>query len=155
MILRKKALLFKVSDGLSPQDKMMGTDEFAVALQTMQAMPQIGAGFNIPPLFSYVMKLRGLDGLAKFEKSPLQLQWEQQLQIWQTTALEAIKKGLHLLRSQRCQQHCNKNYNRNKLVKQRKLMELLRSQMLELALDNSLSKLRELRELMECRRALT
>jgi hypothetical protein len=44
-------------------------------------------------MFSYLMKMRGAEGLDKFEKSQAQMQYEQQLQSWQQVATEAIKAG--------------------------------------------------------------
>lgn len=90
--LRKTAVQFKVSDGLVPLDKQMGTEEYSVALQVLGSTPAIGAGYNLAPAFSYIMKLRGAD-LSPFEKSPLQLQYEQQLGAWQQAAAEAAKAG--------------------------------------------------------------
>lgn len=90
--LRQAAIHFKVSDGIIPEDKEMGTDEFQTALQMIGTSPSIGAAYNIGPLFTYVMKLRGAD-LAPFEKSPLQLAYEQQVQQWQQVAMQAIKAG--------------------------------------------------------------
>jgi hypothetical protein len=90
--LRKTAVQFKISDGLIPEDKQMGTDEFSVALQVLGSTPAIAAGYNLAPAFSYVMKLRGAD-LSPFEKSPLQMQYEQQMASWQQVAMEAVKAG--------------------------------------------------------------
>jgi hypothetical protein len=83
---------FKVSDGILPEDKQLSTDELQVALQVLGSTPQLAQGYNLPPLFSYIMKLRGAD-LKPFEKSPLQLQYEQQLAAWQQAAAEAAKTG--------------------------------------------------------------
>jgi len=91
--LRKTAVGFKVADGLLPQQKQMHSDEFAVALQTIQSTPALQQGYDVVPLFSYIMELRGLEGLEYFEKSPLQLQYEQALAQWQQVAMEAIKAG--------------------------------------------------------------
>jgi hypothetical protein len=91
--LRKSAVQFKISDGLVPLDKQMSTDEFQVAMQMIGTSPQIGNSYKIGPLFTYVMKLRGAD-LRPFEKSPAQVQYEQQLSMWQTMAQLAIEKGV-------------------------------------------------------------
>lgn len=90
--LRKAAVHFKMSDGLLPQDKEMSTDEFQVALQVLGSSPQIAAGYNMPPLVTYIMKLRGAN-LAPFEKSQLQMQFEQMQQQWQEVAIQAVKAG--------------------------------------------------------------
>lgn len=90
--LREAALQFKVSDGIIPADKMLSEDEFSVALQTIATSPQIGQGYNLAPMFTYIMKTRGVD-LAPFEKSPQELQYEQQLAAWQQAAATAAKAG--------------------------------------------------------------
>lgn len=90
--LRKAAIHFKVSDGITPADKEMSTDEFQTALQTVAQVPAIGSAYNIGPMFTYLMKIRGAD-LRPFEKSPVQQQYEQQLQAWQQAAAMAAQKG--------------------------------------------------------------
>lgn len=83
--LRKAVLAFKVSDGLTPTDKLINSDAFAVALQQIGTSPQISGGYNIGPLFSYLMKTQGAD-LKPFEKSSQQMSYEQALQSWQAAA---------------------------------------------------------------------
>jgi hypothetical protein len=90
--LRAAAVHFKVSDGLLPTEEQMSTDEFQTAIQTIGSSSTIGSGYNMTPLFTYIMKLRGCD-LRPFEKSPLQIQFEQQQQQWQQVAEAAIKAG--------------------------------------------------------------
>lgn len=80
--MRKAVMEFKISDGLLPTDKLMDADSFTVALQTLGTSPQISQGYNIAPLFSYILKQRGAD-LTPFEKSPEQLAYEQAVQSWQ------------------------------------------------------------------------
>lgn len=90
--IRQASVNFKVSDGIMPADKIMSEDEFATALQVLGSSPQIAQGYNMAPLFSYVMKTRGAD-LTPFEKPPQQIQYEQQLQAWQMAAQMAAQKG--------------------------------------------------------------
>lgn len=84
--LRKAALEFKMSDGLVPTDKLLNTDVLMVALQQIGSAPAIGNGYNIAPLFSYLMKTQGAD-LASFEKSPEQIAYEQAMGSWQQTVV--------------------------------------------------------------------
>lgn len=93
LTLRKTALSFKVADGLLPVQKEMKSDELSVGFQTIQSVPQLQQGYNIVPMFSYIMSLRGMDGLEEFEKSPLQIQYEQAVASWQQVAVEAMKAG--------------------------------------------------------------
>lgn len=91
--LRKAVLEFKVSDGLVPASKLISTENFSVALQVIGSSPEIGAGYNLSPLFSYLMKTKGAD-LTPFEKSPEQMAYEQALGAWQQLATVAMEKGV-------------------------------------------------------------
>lgn len=93
--LRKAAVEFKISDGLTPTDKLIGTETLQVALQVIGSSPQIGPNYNIGQLFSYLMKTQGAD-IASFEKSPPQVAYEQAVQQWQQVAMEAAKSGAQM-----------------------------------------------------------
>lgn len=90
--LRKKAVQFKVSDGISPQEKQLNTDEFTVALQVIGSSPELAAGYNLPQAFSHLFKTKGVD-LRPFEKPQYQVVYEQQMQAWQQAAMLAVEKG--------------------------------------------------------------
>lgn len=88
--LRKTAIQFVISDGLTPADKEMSTEAFGMALQVLGSSPQLGQGYNMAPLFSHLMSLQGVD-LTPFEKPPEQLQYEQQMGVWQQAAAQAAQ----------------------------------------------------------------
>lgn len=90
--LRNEAVQFQVSDGLLPKDKEMSGDEWMTALQVIGSSPQIGQGYNLAPMFTYLMNTRGVE-LKPFEKTQQQVQYEQQLGAWQQAAAEAAKAG--------------------------------------------------------------
>jgi hypothetical protein len=90
--LRKAVMEFKISDGLLPTDKLMDSDSFSVALQTIATSPAISGSYNIAPLFSYLIKQRGAD-ISFAEKTPEQVAYEQAVQSWQQTVVEAAKAG--------------------------------------------------------------
>lgn len=91
--LRKAVLNFKISDGLTPADKLINAEAFQTSMQVIGSSPQIGAAYNIGPMFSYLMKTQGAD-LRPFEKSPQQVAYEQAVAQWQQMAMEAIKQGV-------------------------------------------------------------
>lgn len=91
-VMRDAIMEFKISDGLTPTDKMMDGDTFSVALQTIGTSPQINSGYNVAPMFSYLMKQRGAD-LRPFEKSAEQITYEQALGAWERAVTEGIKAG--------------------------------------------------------------
>lgn len=91
--LRKAVTEFKVSDGLVPASKLISTENFAVALQVLGSSPQLGAGYNMAPLFSYLMKTKGAN-LTAFEKGPEQMAFEQAMGAWQQMVNLAIEKGV-------------------------------------------------------------
>lgn len=90
--LRKAVLNFKVSDGLTPTDKLMDTDTLVVALQQVGTSPVIGQGYNVPQLFSYLMKIKGAD-ISAFEKSPQQVAYEQAVQQYQQMVMQLYKQN--------------------------------------------------------------
>jgi hypothetical protein len=89
--LRKAVLEFKISDGIIPSSKLINADSFATGLQAISTSPQIGSGYNVGPMFSYLMKTQGAD-LSPFEKSQSQMAYEQALQSWQQIAQLAVEK---------------------------------------------------------------
>lgn len=91
--LRAVAVHFKVSDGLIPEDKIMSDDVFQTALQALNSNPAIGSAYNLAPLMTYIFKMQGAD-LSPFEKSPAQIQYEQQMQAWNQAAQQALIKGV-------------------------------------------------------------
>lgn len=93
IVLRKAVLNFRVSDGLTPASKLLNTDSFATAIQVLGSSPQIAAGYNLAPMFSYFMKTQGSD-VHEFEKSPEQQAYEQAANSWQGMMQLAIEKGI-------------------------------------------------------------
>ena len=90
--LRKAVMDFKISDGLTPTDKLVNSDTLQVAMQVIGSSPQIAAGYNLPPLFSYFMKTQGAR-IQEFEKSPEQMAYENAVMQWQQ-AMQMIAEGM-------------------------------------------------------------
>ena len=90
LVLRKALLSFKMSDGILPTDKIISGDDLAAGMQAIGTNPTIGAGYNLAPMFSYLMKTRNVD-LKPFEKSPEQMAYEQAMQQWSQLAQLAIQ----------------------------------------------------------------
>ncbi len=88
--LRKAVLQFKVSDGLTPLDKQLDTDTNMVALQMIGSSPQIGAAYNVGPLFSYLMKTKNAH-IAEFEKSAEQQAYEMAVAQYQELIMNVYK----------------------------------------------------------------
>ena len=97
--LRKAVLEFKVSDGLTPTDKLMDTDTLLVAMQQIGSSPAIGAAYNLGPLFSYLMKLKGAD-VSNFEKSAEQQAYEQAAGQYQQMVMQLFKQNPELKQEQ-------------------------------------------------------
>lgn len=93
LALRKAVIEFKVTDGLTPASKVLNSDAFSVAMQVIGSSPQISGNYNLPQLFSYIMKTQGAE-ITDFEKSPEQVAYEQALSAWQGTMQLAIEKGI-------------------------------------------------------------
>ncbi len=88
--LRKAVMEFKISDGLTPTEKIINGDTLTVAMQVIGSSPQIGAGYNIAPLFSYLMKTQRVD-LKPFEKTPEQVAYESAVGQWQQVVMQMAK----------------------------------------------------------------
>lgn len=90
--LRKAVLNFKVSDGLTPTDKLIHADTMQVALQVFGSSPSIAQAYNIAPFFSYMMKTQGAN-ISAFEKSPAQQQYEQAMGQYQQMVMQLYKQN--------------------------------------------------------------
>jgi hypothetical protein len=64
--LRDLSFAMKISDGLTPKEKLMSSEEFQVAIQTIASSPQLLQRYDLAPMFSYLMAQRGAD-LSPFE----------------------------------------------------------------------------------------
>lgn len=80
--LRTAVLEFKISDGLVPASKQMNTEAFQAAVQTIAAVPQLASAYNLGPMFTYLFKSQRAN-VAQFEKSPEEIQYDQQVSEWQ------------------------------------------------------------------------
>lgn len=89
--LRKAVLDFRISDGLTSKERLLKPETFTVAMQVFGSSPEIAAGYNKAPMFSYFMKTQGAK-ISEFEKSQEQLAFEQALNQWQQIATLAIEK---------------------------------------------------------------
>lgn len=77
--VRKVNWSWEVSDGLLPANKVANPAVIAQALQTMMAIPDLGATYNVGDMFSYLMELQGVRNMKQFAKTPEQIQQEQQI----------------------------------------------------------------------------
>ena len=80
--LRKAMSTFKITDGLTPTEKVISGDEFQSAIQMLSTSQALAQGYNVAPAFSYLMMTRNVD-LSTFEKSPQQQAYEQAMAQWQ------------------------------------------------------------------------
>lgn len=90
--LRQAVVAFKITDGKTPASKQINADTLQVAMQVIGSSPQIGAGYNIGPMFSYLIKTQG-GHIGEFEKSKEQVAYEQASQSWNALAQLALSKG--------------------------------------------------------------
>jgi hypothetical protein len=99
ILLRRAVLVFKVSDGLLPSEKLIDSDSLALAFQTLASNPTLSAGYNVTQMFSYLMSTRGAK-LQPFEKSQEQIAYEQALISWQQAVQAAGAQIAEALKGQ-------------------------------------------------------
>lgn len=92
VMLRKTVLEFKISDGLTPTDKLINSEVLQMAMQAIGSTPALAQGYNLAPMFSYFIKTQG-GKINEFEKSPEQLAYEQAVQAWQQS-MAMVAQGL-------------------------------------------------------------
>lgn len=97
--LRKAVMAFKVSDGLIPTESIISEGAIRDGFQTLANMPQLAAGYNLPPFFSYMMKIQGAK-ISAFEKPPEQLAYEQAISQWQQLILQMVKENPEVTQKQ-------------------------------------------------------
>jgi len=90
--LHQAVLAFKVTDGLTPADKLIASDSFQTALQVFGSAPQIAAEYEVGDVFSYLMKTQGAD-IGQFQKSPQKKQYEQAVSQWQQAIMQLAKEN--------------------------------------------------------------
>ena len=83
--LSKATVVMKVTDGLTPSDKIIDGDTLTQAVQLlMSGQSGIGNEFNLGEMVSYLFSSRGAK-LGSFRKSPQQISYEQAVGQWQQT----------------------------------------------------------------------
>ena len=97
--LRKAVLNFKISDGLTPSDKLINADTMQVALQVFGSSPQISAAYNVGDFFSYMMKTQGAH-ISEFQKSQQQQAYEQVMSQYQQMVMQLFKQNPQIRQSQ-------------------------------------------------------
>jgi hypothetical protein len=90
--LRQAVLNFKVTDGLVPKEKVIASDVQQMAMQVIGTSQALAQGYNIAPMFSYLLKTQNVD-FKPFEKSQPQIAYEQAAANWSQLAQLAIQKG--------------------------------------------------------------
>lgn len=66
--LREAQLKFKLADGFTPAEKMMGTDLFGTIFSAAQAMPMIDVEYDLMGMFLYSMQLQGAGWMHDFKR---------------------------------------------------------------------------------------
>jgi len=93
--LRKSIIAFKVTDGLTPADKVVNSDSLKIAMQMIGSSPALQAQYNIGPLFTYFLKTQGAR-ITEFEKSQEQIAYESAVGQWnnQMAQITQMLKGV-------------------------------------------------------------
>lgn len=87
--LREQEIVFQMTDGLLPTDKLISSDLLMVFLQTIQTSPLFQSEFDVIGAFAYFMKMNGAHWFNDFVRTP-----EGQAGVMkQLTNYEQSKKG--------------------------------------------------------------
>lgn len=71
--LRNKVLVFQVSDGLMPSEKLIDGDTLNIALSMVAQSPQLAEEYSVGDIFAYLIGTRGVN-LTPFKLTPQQIQ---------------------------------------------------------------------------------
>jgi hypothetical protein len=94
--LREQSLIFKVSDGVLPSDKIMESSTLEVAMQVVGQSQQLSQEYNVGDIFADLMKTRSVD-ISAYKWTPQQKQDMQNAKIQQVqaeAAAQATAKGV-------------------------------------------------------------
>lgn len=87
--LRKNAMVFRISDGLLPTEKLMSSDILQVFMQTLQTSPLMQSQYDIVGAFTYWCKMQGAQWMEDFKRNPAEAAKIMQ----QLTTLDAAGKS--------------------------------------------------------------
>lgn len=99
LTLRKASVTFKITDGLTPGEKVINLPAYQTAMQVIGSSPQLAGAYDVAKLFSYLLKSQGAD-VSDFEKPKEQLAYEQAVQQWQQVAMAYADKGMEFTQPQ-------------------------------------------------------
>lgn len=72
--LRKAILQFKLSDGLTPNERLLNLDIMGQVAQLGMAVPEINMQYDITGMMLYMFKMQGATWLDEFKRTPEQMQ---------------------------------------------------------------------------------
>lgn len=78
--LRAKEILFQVSDGIMPSDKIMDSDTMSVLIQMVGSSEQLAEEYNIGDITAHLVKTKGID-IDQYKWTDAQKQQRQQMQL--------------------------------------------------------------------------
>lgn len=58
---------FQMADGFTPKSKLADTQQLQLAFQTLQQVPALSQGFNMPDMFAHLMSLMGVKNLEQYK----------------------------------------------------------------------------------------
>lgn len=90
--LSNASIVMKVTDGLTPSDKVIDGDTLTQLVQLlMSGAGGVGAEFNLGDMVSYIFQSRGAK-IDSFKKPPQQIAYEQAVTQWQQTIATLIEQ---------------------------------------------------------------
>ncbi len=83
-VLRKAIMEFKLTDGMTPSERLLNLDIMGQVAQLGMAVPEVNMQYDIVGMLLYMFKMQGATWLDDFKRTPEQMQ--QQLQLANATS---------------------------------------------------------------------
>ncbi len=91
-VLRKSIMQFKLTDGMTPSERILNLDIMGQVAQLGMAVPEINLEYDITGMFLYMFKMQGATWLDDFKRTPEQIQQRLQMTNAQSNAAASPEK---------------------------------------------------------------
>jgi hypothetical protein len=90
--LQSAIMGFSIADGKTPASKIADADTLQVAMQTIPAVPELAAQYNVSNVFAALLRAGGVR-IDDYKYSQQEAAYNRAVSVWQQQAAEAAKAG--------------------------------------------------------------